>query len=149
MSVRIDLATIDDQEVVLDFIQAYHAFEEIPFERDTVRRAIEPLLAQTDAGRIWLVYAGQQLAGYIALCFGYSIEFGGRDAFLDEMYLDKAFRGQGIGKAALSQVAQQAAAVGIKGIHLEVNRDNLQAQKLYTALSFEKRDKYFLMTRTL
>ncbi len=34
-------------------------------------------------------------AGYAALTFGFSLEVGGRDAFIDELFLIEAARGKG------------------------------------------------------
>ena len=40
--------------------------------------------------------------GYLVLTLGYSLEYGGRDAFIDEVYIRSSYRGRGIGTAALT-----------------------------------------------
>jgi hypothetical protein len=42
--------------------------------------------------------------GYVGLTLGYSLEFEGRDAFIDELYFQEPFHGQGIGAKALAWV---------------------------------------------
>ena len=148
-TITVRLAAPSDRDALLALIAAYHAFEQIPHDADATARAIAPLLAQTDAGRIWLIEEGGQTVGYVALCFGYSIEFGGRDAFVDEMFLVEAARGRGLGKSALDRVADAARDLGVKALHLEVARANTRAQRLYSRLGFVLRDRYVLMSCTL
>lgn len=149
MAVSIRLAKSSDRDALLELIAAYHAFEQIPHDAVAAAEAIAPLLARTDAGRVWLVRDADRTVGYVALCFGYSIEFGGRDAFVDEMFLVEAARGRGLGRSALDQVADAARGLGVKALHLEVARDNTRAQSLYDRLGFALRDRYVLMSRTL
>ena len=47
------------------------------------------------------------------------------------------------------RVAEEAAALGISAVHLEVAKDNQRAANLYASAGFEARDKYQLMTRPL
>jgi len=87
--------------------------------------------------------------GYIALCFGYSIEFAGRDAFLDEFFVTEPHRGRGIGRRVLGLVIEEAGRLGVRCLHLEVARANHWAQRLYSSAGFESRDRFHLMSRTL
>ncbi|MEQ8659602.1 MAG: GNAT family N-acetyltransferase, partial [Gammaproteobacteria bacterium] len=98
---------------------------------------------------LWLVHYGTDVAGYVAICPGYSIEFAGCDAFVDEFYLVPARRGQGGGRAVLELVKQAARAQGIRALHLEVARDNARARRLYSACGFDARERYVLMSVTL
>ncbi len=87
--------------------------------------------------------------GYIALCFGYSIEFAGHDAFVDKLFVEEAFRGRGFGRADFQLATEEAARMGIKAPHLEVARNNDRAGALYRSLGFESREQYHLMSRKL
>ena len=89
------------------------------------------------------------MAGYIALTYGYSLEFGGRDAFIDEFYIRPDFRGEGLGQTILGLIQQEAERLGIRALHLEVARTNLRAQRLYARANFQPRNKYVLMSATL
>ena len=149
MTVSIRLATSSDGDMLLGLIAACHAVERISHDAVATADTIAPLLARTDAGRIWLIEEGGRTVGHVALCFGYSIEFGGRDAFVDEMFLVEAARGRGLGTSALDRVADAARGLGVKALHLEVARDNTRARRLYGRLGFAPRDRYVLMSRTL
>jgi GNAT superfamily N-acetyltransferase len=47
--------------------------------------------------------------GYIVLTFGYSLEYLGRDAFIDEFYLRESYRGRRWGRRTLESSRRQAA----------------------------------------
>lgn len=140
------LATFADIDVLLDMILAYHQFEQIQSDHTVIKETVKPLLiADNPLGRIWLVMSESEPVGYIAVTFGYSIETGGRDALIDEFFIRDAHRGHGLGKQTLQAVKDAVRQLGMTSLYLEVARDNLPAQKLYAALGFEKREKYFLM----
>lgn len=148
-AVRVRLADENDGATVLELVRQYHAFEDVPFEEEAVMAALQPLLQPGDAGRVWVVELAGATIGYVALCFGYSIEFGGRDAFVDEMYLVPEHRGTGIGTAVLNTVAARARELGARALHLEVARDNARARRLYRSMGFSSRERFHLMSLTL
>lgn len=145
MTIR--LATLDDTAVLIPFVRAYHEFEGIKATDLERIDAIAPLLNEDPAfGRIWLIETESRIIGYIALCFGYSIEFGGRDAFVDELYITESARGLGIGGRVLEAVKPEVAKFGVRALHLEVARTNLVAQKFYSTAGFTSREHFHLMS---
>ena len=149
MQTELRRATEADFEALLPLIGAYHEFEGIDSSDQQRRDALLFLLGEQEFGALWCIYYGRELAGYVALCKGYSIEFGGFDAFIDEFYLDPEYRGRGAGKAVLQQIGAAARALQIRALHLEVARDNDRARRLYRGAGFEAREKYVLMTLEL
>lgn len=148
-NVTTQLAAIADLATLLPLVQAYHEFENLSLTDEQRENTIQTLLTNQTFGKIWLIdYQGQTI-GYITLCFGYSIEFAGRDAFIDEFFIQSDFRGQGLGKEVLRQIKIAAKIEGIRTLHLEVAKTNLQAQKLYSGYNFQARDKYVLMSVNL
>jgi len=127
------------------FIQGYYRFESIPFDLYRVERGLVPLLAREELGRVWLIDVNDTPVGYLILCFGYSIEKGGRDAMVDEFFIDANYRGRGIGRRMLEQVIAEVRALGIVSVFLEVDRTNAAAQRLYAGAGFKLRDKFMLM----
>ena len=87
--------------------------------------------------------------GYIAVTFGWSIEFGGLDGIVDELYIRPAVRKRGMGSEALHGISMALRDAGVRALHLEVDRDNDTAQRLYGRTGFQARDRYMLMTRKL
>lgn len=145
MNVRLTLATAKDLPQVLSYVHAYHEFEGVKLLDDDAS-AIQSLLGESPLGRLWLIHAGAKPIGYVAICFGYSIEFGGRDAFIDEMFIVPEHRSKGFGTAALQLVKTEAAVLGIKALHLEVARSNDRTRRLYASVGFEARERFVLMS---
>ena len=146
MKIDIHLACEEDLQKILPLVSAYHEFEQLE-STDTGREsAVRKLLVNKNFGGVWLVFVEEDLAGYIALCTGYSIEFEGIDAFVDEFYLSPGYRGKGVGKKVLELIKREARTLGVKALHLEVAKENTNARKLYSKSGFDAREKYILMS---
>ncbi len=151
MSERIHLvrAKQADLEVLLPMVEAFHTLFGIKHTAESRRRALEPCLREDGPAAIWKIEQMGRVVGYIVLAFGYSVEFGGRDAFVDEVFLWPEYRGKGIGGMALWLLTEEARALGVFALHLEVRQDDPQAQRLYQRCGFVPRSQYFLMTHRL
>ena len=87
------------------------------------------------------------LLGYLAVTFGFSLEFYGRDAFIDELFIRPAFRGRGLGARALQSVEPECRALGVRALHLEVERDNAVGRELYRKQGFLDNERQLLSKR--
>ncbi|WP_179954128.1 GNAT family N-acetyltransferase [Denitrobaculum tricleocarpae] len=139
----------DDLDALSSLVAEYHAFERIDMPEDRRRSALSRLLADRSLGEVWFVHDLEERIGYIAICFGYSIEFAGRDAFIDELFLKETVRGRGIGSLVIREVTTQLASTGIAALHLEVDNHNFGAQRFYERHRFQARRKYHLMSLDL
>jgi ribosomal protein S18 acetylase RimI-like enzyme len=138
------VATESDADTLLGFMQAYYDFDGHGFDREKARGALTALLRDANLGGAWLIFDADAPAGYIVLCFGYSLEWLGRDAFVDEFYLREQYRGRGWGKKTMEFVEDAARAAGIRTLHLEVVRGNEGALALYRTLGFREHASTFL-----
>jgi diamine N-acetyltransferase len=138
------LAVEADADVLLDFMRAYYAFDGHGFDREKARAALVALLRDLNLGRAWFVLDGDVPVGYVVLCFGYSLEWLGRDAFVDEFYLREDYRGRGWGRATMEFLEEAARAAGVHALHLEVVRENTSAMKLYKKMRFHEHESTFL-----
>jgi GNAT superfamily N-acetyltransferase len=144
---KLRLASLEDTGTLLPLMRGYHEFESIDATDAERLATIEPLLAgQENLGQVWLIETAGRTVGYIALCYGYSIEFGGRDAFVDELFIVEAERGRGLGRRALERVKAEAAQNGVKALHLEVARENTTAKNFYGKAGFQSRERFHLMS---
>jgi len=138
------LAIESDTDVLLEFMQAYYAFDGHSFDRDKARVALTALLRDPNLGGAWIILDGDVPVGYIVLCFGYSLEWLGRDAFVDEFYLRDEYRGRGWGRKAIAFLEDAARQRGVRALHLEVVRGNETALQLYQKLGFREHKSTFL-----
>ncbi len=149
MSAALKLAGPDDLDRVLSLVAAFHAEEGITSSDEANRAALGPLLNGIPHGAIYLIGPGRAPIGYTVITFGWSVEFGGMDAFVDEIYLRPAVRGRGIATETLNALAQALGEAGVTALHLEVDRENAKAQRVYTKVGFKTRERYVLMSRKL
>ena len=116
----------------------------IPFDEGEVRAALDKFLGHADLGQAWLLWLGEKSAGYVILTLGYSFEFRGRDAFIDELYIEPEFRRRGLGRRALEFLEEKARASGVNALHLEVDRGNDRAMELYRRSGYENHGRHLL-----
>lgn len=140
---------ISDLDALVPLMRAYAQFDGLQFDERVARAAMGGLLADERLGRVAFVLEAENRCGYLALCYGYSLELGGRDGFLDELYILPEFRNRSLGARALAAACELARADGVRALHLEVRRDNLEAQRYYERCGFTRRDRYYLLTRQL
>ena len=139
-----------DEAVLLPMMRALAEQdpEVIPFNESSARAAFHQFLSLPAFGRIWLLYDGAALVGYIILTVGFSFEFRGHDAFIDELYIAPAQRRRGFGRRSMAFVEQQAHEMGVNAIHLEVDPGNESALELYRRTGYVDHNR-FLMTKWL
>jgi ribosomal protein S18 acetylase RimI-like enzyme len=126
-----------DGATLLALARAFHAEDGHPL-KTSGEEAILRVAAGEELARAWIVRRAAEPVGYLLLTLGYSVEYGGRDGFIDDLYLEPELRGQGVGRKLLAFALEQAAALGINTLHLEVEPGNTRAPRLYRAAGFEE-----------
>jgi len=123
-----------------------YAQDAIPWDEARSRKAIEDLQAAPEAGGIWLIQIEAATVGYLVLTIGFSLEFHGRYALLDEFFVEERWRSRGIGGQALDFAEEFCRSHGLQALRLETDHSNLRAQQLYKRRGFLLHDRH-LMTR--
>lgn len=96
------------------------------FDPATVEAGVVPLLADDTHGVIWVT---DDLSAYAVVTWGWSVEAGGAEAILDEIYVRE--RGAGIGSALIEHLHADCAGRGVRRIFLETEAPNEDARRLY------------------
>lgn len=142
--------TSDDEPVLLRMMR--NLAEQEPgayfFDEPAVCQVLRKFVADPGLGRAWIFFDDATPVGYIVLTFGFSFEYHGRDAFIDELYVEPQYRRQGIGRRAMQFVAESAREFGVNAIHLEVDKGNDAAEELYRRVGYADQAR-FLMTKWL
>lgn len=113
-------ARAEDVPALLPMMVAFNGFEGIDWNPQDGEAPLRKLIADDSLGYVALF--GTQDApgcGYAVITFGYDLEFGGRDSFLTELYLDPALRGQGLGRRAIELILDETRARGASALHLQ------------------------------
>ena len=147
MTTTLRAATLEDVPLLLDFMRGYYEHDRIELHEQAARNALLGPLNDPGIGRAWLILEAGQTVGYVVALFGWSLEFHGRDTFLDELYIDPPFRGRGSGTRAMQLVESELRELGVRAMHLEVERANTGAQRFYASLGFEDRSRFFVMSK--
>ena len=144
MDLSFKLADVADIDRLVEFMQEFYEVEHLTYDDQAARAALQRILNDDSFGKIWLIQLNEIAIGYVVLTLGFSLEFRGRDALIDEIYLRADYRGRGIGRRALEFVGDACRSLGVQALHLEVERKNTSAQALYRKCGFVDHDRYLL-----
>jgi ribosomal protein S18 acetylase RimI-like enzyme len=136
MRLQFDPVCAADAETLLHMARAFHQEDGHPLDSEG-EMAVAQIATGEPFARAWIVRQAGDAIGYVVLTLGYSIEYGGRDGFIDDLYLVPAVRGSGVGRQVLHFALSEATALGIKTLHLEVETGNESATRLYRSAGFE------------
>lgn len=151
MEVTFKPATNSDRNLLLTLTKEFYQIEQLTYNVEVLNKCFDEIFTNDSLATIWIIYAEQEPAGYlvlIVLTYGYSLDFKGRDALIDEFYIRETDRGQGIGKQRLGFVQTTCQSLGIKAVHLEVSQENTRAKTIYQKAGFVDHERY-LMTNWL
>lgn len=124
-------------------MQTYYAYDGHGFDREQAQIALLGLLREEHFGQAWLILDSETPVGYAVLCFGYSLEWLGRDAFVDELFLTEEYRGRGWGRRTMTFLEDAAREAGVRTLHLGVVPSNKRALHLYRQLGFHQHESTF------
>lgn len=144
MELYFKLASTSDIEVLIQLMRELYAHEKLTFDRLAASSACRSILEDDRYGKIYLICLEDDIVGYLALTFGFSLEYHGCDAFVDELYIREKYRRQGIGKRALEFAEDICRDRGVRALHLEVERENIKARAFYSKAGFLDRDRHLL-----
>lgn len=133
-------AVATDVSRLLSLTEAFCQADGHSFDRARVLAALLPLLRDDRLGVVWMI--GEPAAGYAVVTWGYSLESGGRDALLDEIYVSQPNRG--LGARAVEEILADLADRGIRRIFLETESANAAVRRFYSRLGFVEEDSVWM-----
>lgn len=140
-------ATPDDLDLLVQMNAEYCGVEGVPHDPARARAGFAPLLDSDVHGSVWMVHDDHgRVDGYCAIAHSWSVEIGGAEVVLDEIYVRS--RGRGIGSRAITAVVDEMAGRGVKRVFLETERANARARALYARHGFAEDDSVW-MSRVL
>jgi ribosomal protein S18 acetylase RimI-like enzyme len=125
----------------LDELLALHArfcdVDSHPFDDARARDAFGALLVDDRHGVVWL-----SEGGYAVVTWGWSIEAGGAEAVLDEVFVDD--RGIGVGSVLIEHLLADCRARGLARVFLETESHNERVRALYARHGFHVDDSIWM-----
>jgi GNAT superfamily N-acetyltransferase len=128
---------VQDIPVVIAMMEAFYAIDDYPIDSNVSRGLMHEFLENEAMGKGWIILKDDEPVGYVIITFVFSFEYKGRIAFLDELFISEKARGLGFGKQALDFITEQAKALSVKIVYLEIEGHNTVAQKLYLSKGYE------------
>ncbi|MEZ5409649.1 MAG: GNAT family N-acetyltransferase [Acidimicrobiales bacterium] len=132
----------DDLDVLVELGRRYCEADGHDFHEARTRQAFARLMAEPRWGTVLVAELDSAAVGYAVVTSGYSIESGGPDALLDEIYLD--VRGEGLGSTLLQRVLDEARRWGASRLFLETEAANERARAFYLRHRFHQEDSIWL-----
>ena len=137
--VHVRRAEPDDLDTLVELHREFCDVDGHPFDRGRARAAFAPLLTTDMHGVVWIVDTPR---AYAVLTWGWSIEAGGSEAVLDEIFV--AERGNGLGSQLIEQVIADGRRRGLARILLETEAHNDRVRRLYQRHGFRADDSIWL-----
>jgi ribosomal protein S18 acetylase RimI-like enzyme len=131
------LATRDEVPLLVTLMEEMYAELGTPMDRHDAERGFAELLGDPRLGRVFLIVDGAAVAGYVVFTLGFTLQFGGRDGFIDDLFIRPAFRDRGFGAATLRAIRAEADAMRLRAVHLLVATTNPRAEALYRRAGFD------------
>lgn len=137
-------AKAGDVDAIVGMMRPYYQEDGYPFVESEARAAALALIDEPHLGRLWVTCDGERIVGYVAATLGFSFEYRGREAFVDELFIADSHRGRGLGREALEVAEAYCREMGVNAMHLEVERHREPALELYRRGGFEDLNRYLL-----
>lgn len=133
-------ATVKNLPELLELIREFCAIDGHIFDEQRLQRCLPDLLHTDDHGLVWLI--GEPVVGYAVITWGYSLESGGREALIDEIYLRS--RGRGLGTRAIKALLEDCRSRGVQMVFLETEAGNSRAREFYARAGFTADDSIWM-----
>lgn len=138
---NIEIATTKDLNILHALMQKQFLEHQIEYKDDQLKSAIRQMLSDETLGFFLIAKENKHSLGFAAISFAWTLEHGGKTAWLDELYVLPEHRGAGIGSAIIDQLLIEAKEKGCLAVDLEVESDHRRAENLYMRKGFQKLDR--------
>lgn len=129
----------DDLEHLVAMHRTFCELDHHPFDDARARAAFVPLLDDDTHGVVWVT---DRPESYAVLTWGWSIEAGGREAVLDEIFVTE--RDTGHGSSLIEHLVADAGQRNIARIFLETESHNDRVRRLYERHGFVVDDSIWM-----
>lgn len=104
----------------------------------TLTEAMFRQLLDSDNSHLFFLVKDEQIAGMLTVGI-YHSPTGGK-AWIEDVVVDEAFRGQGFSKLLVAHAIEFTKSMGIPSLMLTSNPKRIAANKLYQAMGFERKE---------
>jgi GNAT superfamily N-acetyltransferase len=142
-------ATSGDIPLLVSLMKDFYAEAKYDLDQARAAAAFSAVIADEQLGYVWIIDAEGHDVGHIVLTLRFAMEFCGRLACLDDLYVKPAWRNRGLATAALREVADLCKKAGLSALTVEVGADNRPARAVYDRIGFVEAADRRLLTFAL
>ncbi|WP_246939008.1 GNAT family N-acetyltransferase [Bacillus pinisoli] len=135
-------ATVNDIEQVVELFDLYRRFYKQPSDLNGATQFIKERLENNESTILLCVHE-ERAVGFTQLYPMFSSVSMRKSLVLNDLYVIEDARRLGVGNALIDAAIQYGKEIGAKGVSLETGADNVNAQRLYEKIGFEKESNFF------
>lgn len=139
MDIHIELARLDDVPALISLLTDLFSIEQdFRPEPDKQERGLQALLAREDSARIHVIRSSQgAVIGMVSAQLVISTAEGAASVWIEDLVLDQAWRGQGLGRRLLASILDWAWEKGTTRAQLLADMGNTPALAFYDHLGWQ------------
>ena len=135
-------STRSDLAALLEMIRDFNRVDRHDHDEERVHDALLPLLEGDEYGQVWQIAASDGARGYCVIGWSYSLESGGRECIVDEIFVTDQSRG--LGAQLLERALDGARDAGVKVVFLETEAHNERVRSFYQRHGFLGEDSIWM-----
>jgi GNAT superfamily N-acetyltransferase len=130
-------ASAAERSEILRLLAGQFSELEIPIPEARLARAVDGVFADATRGDFLLARLRARPVGVAYLSYQWTLEHGGKIAWLEELFVEEQLRGQGLGQRLLTAALEHARSLGCRAVDLEVEAAHPRAANLYAREGFQ------------
>jgi ribosomal protein S18 acetylase RimI-like enzyme len=146
---QISLCTTEDAARLLPLVARMHAERGLATSDESREAALAPLLEGSPLGAVWIFGPARAPVGYVVVTFGWSLETGGMDATVNEIWVRPSVRRRGIASEALYEIGRALKAANVTALRLVIDSDDAASAGLCRTAGLTPRPKAVVLSRSL
>ncbi|MGE7764995.1 GNAT family N-acetyltransferase [Peribacillus sp. NPDC096540] len=139
---NIQKATLTELDSLTELFDLYRVFYEQTSNLEGAREFLKERLTNEESV-IFMAFDGDNPIGFVQLYPSFSSVSMMRSWLLNDLFVKGNARKKGFGEKLLKAAITFAKETGAKGVSLETDKDNNNAQKLYEKIGFIRESNYF------
>jgi ribosomal protein S18 acetylase RimI-like enzyme len=124
-------ASLFDIPCLVQMMTEFYAESNYPLDREWATNSFATILNRSDFGSVWVLRQQGIVAGYIVLTVRFSMEYGGLDAFIDDLFVRSQYRRCGLASEGLLLLLAECRRRDVRALHVEVAPSNVAANATY------------------
>ena len=133
---RIRPATLDDIPVLIRLMAEFYGESGYPLPEANARAAFTTLLSDAGLGGAWIAWEENEPVGHIVLTVSFSMEYGARRGFVDDLFVRPSARRRGVAGALIAAVEADCEVRDVRALLVEVGPVNDAGRRTYDKAGF-------------